>query len=269
MNAFYVYCIGARSRLSPLMRDSLPEAIESDSELELVAAEDLAAVTSRVPLADYDEEPLKVKLTDAAWTAVRAMRHERVVEHFASISTVIPLRFGAIYLKRERVKDMLSKRADELRRIFKRLAGREEWGVNVYRDRAMLMQSITWLSPRLKELGEQAASTSPGQAYLLKKKIDAMKSDEARIESKRIVEVIEQELSAASDKAARLRVLKDEAGEMGEVVAKMAFLIERERFFEFRSRAESLAEAHKATGFRLELTGPWPAYNFASEGAER
>jgi Gas vesicle synthesis protein GvpL/GvpF len=155
-----------------------------------------------------------------------------------------------------------------LRGIIERLAGREEWGVNVYRDRVMLMEAITLLSPRLRELIEQAASASPGQAYLLKKKIDAMKSDEARIEVKRVIEEIEGKLSSVSDGTARLRVLKDEAAEQGGVAAKMAFLVERGRFDRFRARAESLAEEYAASGFKLELTGPWPAYNFADEKAE-
>jgi hypothetical protein len=267
-NAFYVYCVGARAQLSPLMEGILPEAIEGGATLELVAAADLAAITSRVPLNDYDEQPLKARLDDAAWTAIRAMRHERVMEYFASRSTVIPLRFGAIYLTGERIEEMLAERAEELRRIIERLSGREEWGVNVYRDRRVLMEAITILSRRLRELSEQAEAASPGQAYLLKKKIDSMKSDEARIETRRVVEEIEQKLSSASDSAARLRVLKDEAGEHGEVAAKMAFLVERSRFDEFRARAESLAAEHAASGFRLELTGPWPAYNFAGEDRE-
>lgn len=266
-NALYVYCIGERDRLSPLMEGRLPEAIEIGASLDLVIASDLAAVTSQVPLSDYDEQPLKARLNDAAWTAIRAMRHESVMEYFASRATIIPLRFGTIYLTGERVRQMLAKRSEELRRIIGRLAGREEWGVNVYRDRRALMDVVTSLSGRLRKLSEQAQAASPGQAYLLKKKIDAMKSDEARVESMRIVEEIERGLSEASDGAARLRVLKDEAGEQGEVAAKMAFLVERARFDEFRARAESLAEEHAASGFKLELTGPWPAYNFADEGA--
>src|SRR5256885_8456729 len=84
----YIYCIGARAELEPLFAAALPAAIEADAPLELIGANDLAAVASRVSLADYGEEALPARLADATWTALRAMRHERVVEHFARRAAV-------------------------------------------------------------------------------------------------------------------------------------------------------------------------------------
>ncbi len=260
-SALYVYCIGEANELRPFLKSSLPAAIE-DGELESVEAEGLAAIASRVPLKDYNESALPSHLTDAAWMALRAMRHERVVDYFAARASVVPLRFGAIYLELEGVEKMLTERGKELRASLERLRGREEWGINVFCDCKALMEAIINYSPRLRELNEDAEKASPGQAYLIRKKIDAMRKDETRAEIKRTVERIEQELTLKSDGMARLRILKDEAGEQGELVGKLAFLVERARFDEFRRVAESLAGEHEGAGFRLELTGPWPAYNF-------
>lgn len=261
--AFYVYCVGERDALSPLIEGELPAAIETDSGLEMICEGALAGVVSSVPLADYGEEALAAKLNDPAWTALRAMRHEKVIEHFASRASVIPLRFGTIYLRRGRIEQMLGEKHDELRGIIERLRGREEWGVNVYLARAKLMQAVSSISPRLQGLSERAASAPPGQAYLMRKKIEALRADEARAEIRRVTAEVEVELSRVSEGAARLRVMKDEADECGEVAAKLAFLVERARFKEFRAAAEALADKHEAAGFKLELTGPWPAYNFA------
>jgi Gas vesicle synthesis protein GvpL/GvpF len=262
-NAFYVYCVGERDALSPLFEDEMPDAIETDSRLEMIEASDLAGVASAVPLPDYGEEALQARLNDPAWTAIRAMRHEKVIEHFASRASVIPLRFGTIYLRRERIEQMLGEKQGELRGIIERLRGREEWGVNIYFTRAKLMEAVSSLSPRLRELGERAASAPPGQAYLVRKKIEALRADEARAETRRVASEVEGELSRVSEGAARLRVMKDEVDESGEVAAKLAFLVGRARFQEFRAVAEALAARHAAAGFKLELTGPWPAYNFA------
>ena len=57
--------------------------------------------------------------------------------------------------------------------------------------------------------------------------------------------------------------MKDEMSDQGEVVAKLVFLVLRERFIEFQRAAEELARENRE-GFRLEMTGPWPAYNFSS-----
>ena len=41
-----------------------------------------------------------------------------------------------------------------------------------------------------------------------------------------------------------------------------AYLVERERDDELREALEQLRTEHRERGLVLELTGPWPAYNF-------
>ncbi|MDT7809886.1 MAG: hypothetical protein QOJ70_3699 [Acidobacteriota bacterium] len=268
--AFYVYCVGERDALARLSgAAALPDAIEDGATLELIEAEGLAAVASEVPLKDYGEGALRARLADAAWTATRALRHERVAEHFARRAGVVPLRFGSIYLKREGVARMLSDRGAQLREVLARVAGREEWGLNVYVERARLREEVTRLSARLRELSARAEASTPGQAYLLRKKIDALRDEESRAETRRAAAEVESRLSAASEATARLRVLKDEASEQGEMAARLAFLVRRESFDDFRAAAERLAAEYTPLGFRFELTGPWPPYNFAVTDEEK
>lgn len=260
--AFYVYCIAESAAAAQLPAESLPAAIEEGSKLEWVVVDELAALSSRVSLESYSEESLAEHLSDASWTAIRAMRHETVAEYVAKRAGIVPLRFGTIYLERAGIERMLSENGRELRQILERLRGCEEWGVNIYCDQSVLMSGITSVSPILRDLAERAAQASPGQSYLMQKKIDTLKVDEARNALNRIVEQIEKTLSEQSDDAKRLRVLKVEATEHGELKAKFAFLVTRSRFEEFRDAAERLAQEHQSAGVRLELTGPWPAYNF-------
>ncbi len=260
----YVYCVGERGALAPLFDAGLPEAIEEGAGLEAVEAGGLSAVVSAVPLEVYGEGALAERLSDATWTATRALRHERVAEHFARRAAVVPLRFGAIYLRREGVGRMLAERAAQFREVLARLEGREEWGLNVYVERARLREEVTRLSARLREMAGRADASAPGQAYLLRKKIEGLRDEEARAETRRVAREVEETLAASCDGAARLRVLKDEATEQGELAARLAFLVRREAFDDFRDAAERLAADYTPLGFRFELTGPWPAYNFAA-----
>jgi gas vesicle protein GvpL/GvpF len=260
---FYVYCVGERDALAPLFDAALPEAIEEGAGLEAVEAAGLSAVVSAVPLEVYGEGALAERLTDATWMATRALRHERVAEHFARRAVVVPLRFGVIYLRSERVAAMLEERAAQFRELLARLVGREEWGLNVYVERARLREEVTRLSARLSEMAARADASTPGQAYLLRKKIEGLRDEEARVETRRIAREIEETLAAACDGAVRLRVLKDEANEQGELAARLAFLVRSDAFDDFRAAAERLAAEYTPLGFRFELTGPWPAYNFA------
>ncbi|HKP85913.1 MAG TPA: GvpL/GvpF family gas vesicle protein [Blastocatellia bacterium] len=264
--AFYLYCIGESGQLRPLIEGETPGAIETGARIEMIEASGLAAIASEVPLDDYGEDALAERLGDPSWTALRAIRHEQVAEHFARLASVIPLRFGTIYTKRERVEQMLSENREGLLEIINRLRGREEWGVNVYVKRAALKEAVTTISPRLRELGERAAAASPGQAYLIRKEIEALRADEARAQTRRVTAEIERELARFGAASARLRVTKDEASEHGEVAAKLVFLVPRSGFDEFRAAAEKMAEQYAASGFKLELTGPWPGYNFADHG---
>ena len=263
-HGFYLYCVGEEETLAPLFGVNMPPPIEPDTRFAVINSGGLSAVTSDVPLADYGEEALQERMADATWVAVRAMRHEQVVEHFARLASVVPLRFGTIYLECENVEMMLVEKREELLEIIRRLRGREEWGLNIYCDRAKLLENITELSPRLRDLDGRASLASPGQSYLMRKKIDTLRETEVRAQMKRVAEEVERRLSERSGGVKRLRVLKDEATEHGELAAKFAFLVERARFDDFRSVAERIAGEQSRAGFQLELTGPWPAYNFAA-----
>ena len=262
--ALYVYCIAETVPAKAIFAESLPSAIEDHAGLELITAEDFAAVTSRVPLSMYGEDSLNENLSDASWTAMRAMRHERVVEHFAKRTTVVPLRFGTIYLERNGIEHMLVDTRSELKEIITRVRGCEEWGVNVFSDRQKLLDAIVQLSPRLRELSQQVQNASPGQAYLLQKKVAGLRTDEARVEVIRLVDEVEERLTLKTKAGKRLRMLKVEATENGDLKAKFAFLVEKANFDNFRDEAENLATEMNNAGVRLELTGPWPVYNFTS-----
>lgn len=265
--ALYVYCIGGRDELALALAADAPDAIEEGTSVSLVGSSGLSAAVSLVPLSVYGEGALEAKLSDATWTATRALRHERVVEHFARRAAVVPLRFGTIYLRRESVEEMLARDAARLGALLGRLEGREEWGLNVYVERARLKDEVVRVSARLREMAERADAASPGQGYLLRKKIDALRDEEARAETKRVTSEIEARLGRVSEGAARLRALRDERAGPGELAARFAFLVSREGFDGFRAEAERLAEEHAPLGFSFELTGPLPPYNFVAERA--
>jgi len=261
---YYVYCVAESIPAQHIVEESCPASIEEGTSLELIKSNELTAVVSKVPLSIYGEQSLEERLSDAAWTAIKAMRHEQVVEHFAKRASVVPLRFGTIYLDRSGIERMLAEKQEQLTSIIQRLRNREEWGVNVFCDRNKLLDNITMISPRLREMSESAKSASPGQSYLMQKKIEALRADETKAEVARAADEIESRLKSESDESVRLRILKVETTEHGELRAKFAFLVRKERFENFRNAAEQLAHQMEASGIRIELTGPWPAYNFAS-----
>src|SRR5207249_3207008 len=91
---WYAYCIVAATagELS-----SWPAAIVPTHGLERIEQGPLAALVSRVPLADFDEDALRARLNDTEWLEPAIRVHENVVERALGSAAVIPFRFCTIY----------------------------------------------------------------------------------------------------------------------------------------------------------------------------
>jgi hypothetical protein len=243
------------------MPDSAPEGLENGHLLEFVSSAEFVAVVSPVPLSHYGEKAIQGSLSNAAWAATRAMRHERVVEFFASRCPLIPLRFGTIYLDRMSVERMLSSRALEFRSMMKSLRGRQEWGVLIYSDHAALISNIVSKNAEIQPLLERAAVAPPGQSYLLAKQIEALKARTARQEISAAIARMKEELDVSSEQSVSGPPERRRT-EHGELIARLSFLVQSRRFGRFRATAERLAGVYLSSGFHIELVGPMPPYSF-------
>ena len=71
-------------------------------------------------------------------------------------------------------------------------------------------------------------------------------------------------MSAAAADAARLRAPDAGAGTTRDVVLNAAYLVADSDTVRFHALASELSQRYAAQGLSLELTGPWPPYNFVS-----
>jgi hypothetical protein len=53
------------------------------------------------------------------------------------------------------------------------------------------------------------------------------------------------------------------------MVLNGVYLVREPKLDEFRNCFDALNQRYASTGLRLELTGPWPPYNFVSTPATR
>src|SRR5579871_5679932 len=160
--ALYMYAIGRAGELRKLLKsENVPSGVAAGAGLSLIAEGDLAAAVSKVPLNRFGEGQFEENLKDPLWAAETVMRHEKVAEFLARKSTVVPLRFGVMYSTPERIRAMLKTRAAILGTALERLAGREEWAVNVFVDKKILHQQMSELSPRLAEMQKRVQGASP------------------------------------------------------------------------------------------------------------
>jgi hypothetical protein len=240
---------------SPLKPDEVAGVTGVDREpVRTIELAGLAAVVGTVHLAEFGEESLRRKLDDLDSLDAIARAHHEVVALTARHAAAVPMRLATVYSDDEGVATMLTERHDDLLAVLDQIAGRTEWGVKVYAANE---------ANREGDAETASASTRPGTAYLLKRKAQLSAAESGRQEavaSAREVHEILSELAVA----ARLHAPQDPqlTGETGWMVLNGAYLIDDTAAKLFADRVRELSDRHPAV--RLELTGPWPAYSFAS-----
>ena len=272
----YLYAI-TDARAAALIAASEPRGIEGASVEPLVEGPLLAA-TSVVPASDYEEGPLNEHLQDLDWLAPRAAAHQDVNSKLLEITgAVLPLAFGAIYRGPDGVRSLLCSRAGELRDRLRSVEGRAEWIVSVERDqdlggatrplrvRGPLPPGPLPLRPpapdseALRQLDAEIVSAPPGRAFLLGKRRDEVLREERRARDAAIAEETAAAVEAIGERVYREPLIDDPAIS---AVARFSVLAGRGREAELGDAVRRLGATGISRGYRVRLSGPWPAYRF-------
>jgi len=224
---------------------------------ELVREGELAAVVTRVPLAEYGEAALRENLEDIGWLEDAARRHEAVLDQALAVTTVIPMRLCTIYRDETAVRQMLAGEHDGLAAALDRLAGHTEWGVKAF-------------ARAPDDVGtERFAGLSEGEAYLARKRARR----DAREHADELVRAcVEDAHARISELAAEALVnplqSRELTGRAEAMVHNGVYLVEDGATDAFRAAVDELRRENGELGVELELTGPWPPYNFVGRSVE-
>jgi Gas vesicle synthesis protein GvpL/GvpF len=258
---WYVYGIVPAS-FSPA---TLPLGLD-DVPVSLERGDAVAALVSALPESQYEPPALEANSGDVDWLSPRAVAHDHVLTWASDLGPVVPLPMFSLFSGQSAVCAMLRDRTAELVSTLARLAEGREYALRVYRVDAEMMSSMGSLSPRLGELAATAAAASPGQRYLLERKLDAERKGEMRAVTQQLVDEIAASLDAASLRSVRVAVPRTDAdGARGVMVLNGAFMVAPSSLERFQQTLTSLVERLGAHGLRFDFTGPWPPYHFASE----
>ena len=257
---YYVYGVVPSS----IAIEAAPTGIDGRG-VELVTDDDIAALTGRVDASVYGSG-VDERIADVAWIAPRATAHDAVLTWASDLGAVVPLPLLSLFRTEDAVRAMLADRRDELRQLLKRLALGREYGVRVFRVDAELRHALSSFSASIAALEvEMSSATSPGQAYLLGRKLDAARKGELHRVADVVATAAYEELAAHALASTQDSVPKATADQTGAAVLNASFLVAHGRLDEFRAALTSLVRDYTGRGFRLEFTGPWPPYHFAGK----
>lgn len=226
-----------------------PAARAVDASHEVVAIETggIAGVASQVSLDEFDERALPERLGDAEWLERKIRAHEQVLEAVLARTVVVPCRFCTVYRDEDDLKAFLAAHATTLTEALDRLAGRVELGVKAF---------------AAPQPGSEAGQAESGRAYLEARRDDQRRREElAASRSRLAAELNAQLLSAAEDGVALDLQSREASGRDEEMLFNGAYLVSDRGPFE-----QALGSFSREHGeLQLELTGPWPPYNFVPE----
>ena len=250
--AVWLYCVARRDEDLPA---GLP-GVDPRNAVERIERDDLAALVSRVPLDEFGAEPLRRNLNDLGWLERVARAHEAVLERALEHATIVPVRLCTIFEDEDGALRLLDDEREAFAEALGGLAGRREWSVKLLVDRSALLAAAG--------AGEaEPSDEGTGAAYLLRRRHERELRDRADTIASELVRDVHARLSdEAADAVVNPPQNRDLSGHEGDMLLNGAYLVEDAAVDRLRAVLAELEERHRDLGARLELSGPFPPYNF-------
>lgn len=260
---FWAYCVLSTGDPHPT---GVP-GVGGAAPVEQLGTGGLSALVSRVPRSEFGEGPLRENLNDLAWLERAARAHELVLDQALASATIVPLRLCTLYETEDSVREMLTREQDSLALALDFLAGREEWGVKVLIDPELLAEEARAASGDAAALEQDMETRGDGGAYMLRRRLERHVRELSGALAAQVAERVHTRLENwALDAVERQPQNRDLSKHEGEMVLNAAYLVTAERVGELRELVSTLEAEHSMFGARIELTGPWPPYNFVPGG---
>lgn len=222
--------------------ESAPVAIlgiDGQAAVEAMACAGFTCWVSQVNRLDYADR-LTENMENLDWLAAASLRHQQVVSELGSKETVLPARFGTVFLSQASLTADVARRRPTLLKAFKRLSNADEWGLKIF---AMAQP-------------QSQISAASGKDYL-RQKAATLKAASGRApdpEVKKFVAALER---IAAEIAPGGKVGSGQAG----LEWYGSLLVPRSRYKQLERLINQYSERWQGK-HRIECTGPWPPYSF-------
>jgi hypothetical protein len=234
--------------------------------VEVLHLDELSAVISRVPVAEYNRDRVELGLKDLAWVAEQGMTHERVVAFFVDQGQILPASLFTLYSTEQALRSAVATQHEALVAELQRLTGVREWNLKVSYDAAMLSRELGRFSDEVQDLDTEIAQAAPGRKFLLeKKRAELTKSEVVRAAREAAQEIV----TRIAPHCVETRTLPlPQSKEALPVVLHAALLVQRESEDIVVEQLERERGALSQSGVGVSFSGPWAPYRFVQHGSE-
>lgn len=261
MNGFYVYCI--RPKLAGIY-PTKAKGVEFAKSIKVFPFKDIEAVIGETDPSKFDLELIKEKLlSDTKWAEENIRRHHEVIDWAFQTSVVIPMKFGMVYKSEKSLLASLAKYYRRFKNLISRLQNKKEWGVKAYLDHKKFIEGLKKKNKEIQKLEKRRSSVQEGMKWYIERKIDEIIVDESEGEIEKELQHFVENLEKHAEKVRLNEALSKDIQEPArEIIMNAACLVKNDALQSFKDLFQELAKEAMPKGVILELTGPWPPYNF-------
>lgn len=235
------------------------EAIDGSARFGATTASGVSAVFTPVDAAEFSQEIVDRRAGDLEWLGAIGYRHQAVMAQAMKLTSIVPLRAFTLFSGEPSLLAWLEENATSLDAALTRLAGKEEWTLQVEFDATRWSEALTARVASLRALQEEIASAAPGKAFLLRKKLQDEKKRASREAERQVVAEIEQEVLTRL----RAETLAETRERREGAFPQINVLLDRDEDSRILGLRDELAARYDPEGVTLAVTGPWPPYTFA------
>lgn len=261
MKRFYVYCIRPQAAHALSMK---AKGVEFAKSINVFPFKDIEAVVGEINPSKFDPELIKNKLLDdPKWAEKNVRAHHEVINQVFQTNIVIPIKFGAMYTSKKSLGETLERYYRKFKNLISRLQDRKEWGVKAHLDHKKFIEGLKRKNKEIQKLEKRRSSISEGMKWYTERKIDEIVADESEEKIEKELHYLVAKLEKHAEKVRLNETLSKDIHEPGrEIILNAACLIKNDASQSFRDLFQELAAEMVHRGIMLELTGPWPPYNF-------
>ena len=244
-----LYLYGVSQRPKDAVPEVAAEGIDGAAAMEAVAYQGYLCWVSRVSRAEFADR-LREQMENLEWLASAGLRHQRAVSAIAERFTILPARFGTVFLSEGSLAQHLRDHKKNMPRVFKRLAGADEWGIKVFET----------AKPEIMAASEVPAS---GREYL-KRKAESLQPKRGVGHGDEMRGLIRELSSLSEDSSPGGKASLRQPG----LLWHGSFLVKRKD----RKKLQTVLEKYAAKWqdkWRIDCSGPWPPYSFVAPSPGR
>lgn len=241
--------------------------LDGASPLVPVTAGKISGIVSEVPLSEFSSEALHENLQDLDWLEPKVRKFDLIIRSLAEQQTIVPVRFGTVYLSRESVHAMLQANYQRLHATLETLKGRFEMGLTFSFDKEKLAQLALENNQEIRALRQKIESCGPGAKYLLSRKLESRRT--TLIDSL-ICDQMDRIVSALQNVCIEVRAEPSEHAQPDANVCqwKTACLVEKEEKEYARQTLLGAVKQAFDNAIGVRISGPWPPYSFSAWEAD-